>query len=110
MAYFRNMKEGRYCVLVIENVPEYQEANVKKELGPEWALVSIRMDPRCLGLPCSRARLFIVCWKVKEVQWAAPFTLSSFLETLCSKVAMNAGHYFWMKSLPQIELTKSAAL
>ena len=98
VAYFRNMKNSKNSILLIENVTEYKEDLVKKELGPEWTLVSIRMDPRCLGLPCSRARVFMVCWKVKEVRWTAPFTLYSFVGALCSRVVMNAGHYFWKKS------------
>ena len=57
VAYFRNMKNSKNSILLIENVTEYKEDLVKKELGPEWTLVSIRMDPRCLGLPCSRARV-----------------------------------------------------
>lgn len=109
VSYFSNMKASKNSILLIENVTEYEEALVKKELGPAWTLVSTRMDPRCLGLPCSRARVFIVCWKVQEIRWTAPFALSSFVGALCSKVVMNAGDYYWMKSLPQTMLTPSAA-
>ena len=106
VSYFSNMKASKNSILLIENVTEYEEALVKKELGPAWTLVSTRMDPRCLGLPCSRARVFIVRWKVQEIRWTAPFALSSFVGALCSKVVMNAGDYYWMKSL----LTPSAVL
>lgn len=102
------MRHSKNSVLVLENVTEYSESLVKKELGPEWNLVSTRIDPRILGLPCSRARVFMICWRVKEVRWAGSFTLNSFVECLRSQVVMNAGSYFF-KDLPKTKLTPSAA-
>lgn len=108
VSYYANMRNSKNSVLIIENVTEYKEALVKRELGGQWDLVSIRVDPRLLGLPCSRARVFMICWKREEVRWVCPFTLHSFVECLRSQVTMNAGAYFF-KDLPKAKLTPSAA-
>ena len=91
------MRKSKNGILVIENVPEYEESLVRKELGKEWNLESARFDPRCLGLPTSRARVFMICWRVKE-----------FLSCLTSPVVMNVGDYFFMQ-LPKQILSPSAA-
>lgn len=104
--YYENMKKSRNQLLIIENVCEYEEQMVQKELGGEWCLKSIRVDPRALGLPCARARVFILAWKKKELRWCAPWTLSSFVEALCSRIGMNTGNYFF-KKLPEAKLTRS---
>ena len=108
VAYYRNMRKSKNGILVIENVPEYEESLVRKELGKEWNLESARFDPRCLGLPTSRARVFMICWRVKEFRWVSPFNLASFLSCLTSPVVMNVGDYFFMQ-LPKQILSPSAA-
>lgn len=107
-AFFKNMRNSKNSIVVVENVPEYSEALVQRELGCEWALESVRLDPRVLGLPTSRARVFMLCWKKNEVLWNAPFTLTSFIHCLRSRVVMNAGNYFFL-DLPKTKLTPAAA-
>lgn len=106
-SYYEVMKKSRNSILVIENVPEYQESLVQRELGGEWKLVSVRVDPRILGLACCRTRVFMVCWKWREVRWVGPCTLDSCLRILSARVTMNISDYFW-KSLPKVRLTPSA--
>ena len=106
-AHYRNLRESKIRLAVVETVPEYEEGVVQKELGPDWKVLSIRMDPRCLGLPTSRARVFMLCWRAKDLRWVAPFTFSSFFEVLVSKVVMDASHYFY-KKLPKAILSPSA--
>ena len=108
VAYFRNMRDSQISLAIVENVTEYSEALVKRELGQGWDLVSVRFDPRCLGLPTSRARVFMICWRVNKLRWVSPFTLGSFIGCLASPVVMNAGDYFF-KTLPKSILSTSAA-
>lgn len=107
-AYFRNMRMSRASLLIIENVTEYEEALVQRELGAGWKLVSERIDPRIFGLPACRARVYMICWRVSMVRWTAPFTLASFLSCLRSQVVMDISNYFYM-NLPKTLLTESAA-
>ena len=107
VAYYKHVRESETSVAVIENVPEYEEKIVKKELGKGWDLTSVRLDPRCFGLACARARVFILCWRTDKVKWVSPFTLKSFVGVLLSRVAMNAGDYFFM-DVPKVKLSESA--
>lgn len=54
--YYENMssRKSRALVLIIENVTEYQEEQVQRELGSQWTLDCMRIDPRVLGMGCSR--------------------------------------------------------
>lgn len=106
-SYFENMKKSKNSIVIIENVCEYSEGLIRRELGAHWDLVSVRMDPRNLGLPCCRSRLFVICWKPKEVRWASPFRLECFVSYLLAQVAMTASDYFY-KDLPRAKLTPSA--
>ena len=106
-AFYDNVKKSRITLLFVENVPEYEEHVVKKSLGSEWEICSVRMDPRCLGLGCSRTRVFMVCWRREKLRWTAPYTLTTFLLCMRSQVKMNASHYFY-KKLPKAVLTTSA--
>ena len=47
-------RKSRALVLIIENVTEYQEEQVQRELGSQWTLDCMRIDPRVLGMGCSR--------------------------------------------------------
>eukprot|EP00435_Cladocopium_sp_Y103_P026039 s1099_g6.t1 len=108
VAYYKHVRESEASVAVIENVPEYEEKVVKKELGKGWDLASVRLDPRCFGLACARARVFMLCWRTDKVRWVSPFTLKSFVGVLLSRVVMNAGDYFFM-DLPKVKLTFDVA-
>ena len=107
VSYYKHVRESNASVAVIENVPEYEEALVKKELGKGWDLDSVRLDPRCFGLGCARARVFIVCWRTNKVRWVSPFTLRSFVGLLRSRAVMKAGDYFFM-DVPKAKLSDSA--
>ena len=107
VAYYRHVRESGTSVAVIENVPEYEEKVVKNELGKGWDLTSVRLDPRCFGLGCARARVFMLCWRTDKVRWVSPFTLQSFVGVLLSRAVMKAGDYFFL-DLPKVKLSSSA--
>ena len=52
--YYRGVVAEDYDLLVIENVPEYEENVVAQELGDAYTLHSCRVDPRCLGFGTAR--------------------------------------------------------
>lgn len=106
-SYYRAMKTSENTVLVIENVAEYKESVVQKELGGEWEIRSVRIDPRLLGLPCCRTRVFMLCWKRDVVRWVAPYTFGSFIGCLRARISLTAADYFF-KSLPRSILSPSA--
>ena len=93
-------------ILVIENVPEYEERVVRSSLSSCWTLVSVRVDPRVLGFGTARARVFIVAYRSDKLQWVSPFSLASLVGCLSSQVALKAKDYFWMQ-LPKSVLTRS---
>ena len=106
-SYYKAMKKSDNTVLVIENVAEYKESIVQKELGGDWEIQSVQIDPRLLGLPCCRTRVFMLCWKRDVVRWVAPYTFHSFIACLTSQISMSAVDYFF-KSLPKTILSPSA--
>ncbi|CAK9068088.1 unnamed protein product [Durusdinium trenchii] len=88
-------------VIIVENVPEYQENTVMGCLpggNRVWRMKSIRLDPRVLGLPTARARVFMIIYKYNKVQWNPKFHLETLTEHLCSQVVMSAESYFWKKA------------
>ena len=105
--FYRETKKSKTQCLIIENVSEYSEQLVQRELGSDWKIMSARMDPRCFGLPCCRTRLFMICYRWKEVRWVAPFSLGVFLTCLLRRVVMTAADYFY-KDLPPSQLSPSA--
>jgi len=107
IAYFKNLRESNVSIAVIENVTEYSERLVKKELGVGWDQTSVKLDPRCFGIPCSRARIFILCWRTDRVRWVSPFNLKTFVGLLVGRVVMKARDYFFM-DIPKVKLTPSA--
>lgn len=60
-------------VMVIENVPEYSvtivEAELKKTGCGDWACESAVIDPRVVGIPTARARLYIVAFNKLVARW-----------------------------------------
>lgn len=109
-AYFENTAP-KQDVLIIENVPEYSESlvmtHLQKYCGDVFALHSIRLDPRMLGMGAARARVFMVCYNKKVLRWIDErFTLTDLVKCLASKQLLTAEHYFWAKIPPKI-LTKS---
>ena len=91
---------------IIENVPEYGTEHAEEKLGPEYETKAMVIDPRVLGLPAARARIFIIGWKRKKLQWVEGFDLLDFMDAITSKVALQAKDY-WSLSLPPRNLTPS---
>lgn len=110
-AFYKHMRESDTSLLIVENVPEYEERIVRNSLvvsgmASKWELLSVRLDPRILGLGCARARVFIVAYRSDRLRWVAPWTLQDFVGCLSSKVHMTAKDYFWM-DLPKAKLSAS---
>lgn len=105
-AYFQSQREGSNAIAIVENVTEYCEELVRRELGDKWKVSSIKLDPRCFGFPSARARIFLVCWKHEEVQWTGSWSLRDFIMCLRSPVVMSAADYFH-KNLPKTRLSRS---
>lgn len=93
-------------VLVVENVPQYCPDLVQNRLGPNWTVQHVVIDPRILGLPASRPRIFMLCYKHKLVSWRKGVTLSKVLGALTSRVVADASMYLWQK-LPPVTLSAS---
>ena len=65
--YYKKIK-ATHDILTIENVPEYSVEIPASELGHDWRLESAVIDPRHLGIPASRARLFVLAWNTRKVK------------------------------------------
>ena len=91
---------------IVENVPEYGSEHAARKLGPEFDTCSLVVDPRVLGLPASRARIYIIGWKKSKLQWIPGFNLMEFMDVLTSKVAIDVKAY-WSLNLPPRTLTTS---
>ena len=108
-AHYKNQSASDNWILVIENVPEYEERVVRTSLKPAnlWSITHVKLDPRLLGLGTARARVFYVCWRKDKLQWNAPFgSLMSFVECLRARVTLSAMDYLYMQ-LPKSVLTPS---
>lgn len=101
-AYYSNMDCSSCLILVIENVPEYEERVVRASLSKHWTLVSVRIDPRILGLAAARARVFIIAYRNDKLRWVSPFSLASMVGCLSSRVVLKAKDYFWMNLPPAV--------
>lgn len=88
-------------LLLIENVTEYDEAIVKKNLGDMWATQATKIDPRLFGLGVSRARVYILAWKKSSLSWTATWTLNEFVALFAAKPGIGAINYFWQRRSPQ---------
>ena len=91
-------------VLILECVPEYQEALVQSKLGPDWTIRSCKIDPRLFGLPIARARIYLIAFKNQKVSWSSNIKLESVLGALTSQCVSTASLYLWMK-LPESSLS-----
>ena len=76
-------------IQVIENVPEYGVQLAMQKLGPNFEAKSMVVDPRVLGMPASRARIYIIAWKKAKLQWTQGFDLLEFMDCITSKVALD---------------------
>ena len=104
-AFYKEASED--CdVCIVENVPEYSPDHARKGLGPAWEIQFEKLDPRILGLPAARARIYMICYRTSKVTWRKDVSLELVLGILTSRVISDASMYFWMKLPPS---TLSAA-
>ena len=104
-ALYENVSPGM-DIQVVENVPEYSEDVVKSRLPAGFDMKSMKIDPRILGLPAARARIYYLAWRKSKLQWAKGFSLQEFMDSITSQVELGASHYWWM-DLPRSKLTRS---
>ena len=90
-------------VMIIENVPEYKAEIIERELGKQWSIKHCIIDPRVLGVPACRTRLYAIAWKHAEVNWRNDLIMEDVIEVLTSRVVGNAGAFFW-DDLPKTQL------
>ena len=57
-------------VMLVENVPEYA-VTIPKERLKNWGVQYEVIDPRVLGIPSSRARVFILAFNRARVSWTS---------------------------------------
>lgn len=98
-------------IQIIENVPEYEEKGYEQslacqKLGEDFDGKSFKIDPRVLGLPTARARVYILAWKKAKFSWSPDFSLMEFLDVVTSQVTLDASEYWWM-DIPRTKLTPS---
>lgn len=55
-------------ILILENVPEYLLSIPQSRLDARWKLLSAVIDPRVLGFPCARARLYVLAYNQNAVR------------------------------------------
>lgn len=65
-SYYDSMKQIS-DIMIIENVPEYSEEIARQHLVG-WSTESVVVDPRVLGVPASRARLYILAFNEATVK------------------------------------------
>ena len=93
-------------IQVVENVPEYSEDVVRSRLPADFDMKYMKIDPRILGLPAARARIYYLAWRKSKLQWAKWFSLPEFMDSITSQVKLSASDYWWM-DLPRRDLTCS---
>lgn len=104
-AYYKEVAPSN-DIVVIENVVEYPESIVKRELGPAWEVRSWRIDPRIFGLGTARARVYMIAIRINKLAWIGGFNVQDFFEAISAQVALSASDYFWM-DLPPSQLSPS---
>ena len=93
-------------IQIVENVPEYSEDVVRSRLPADFDMKWMKIDPRILGLPAARARIYYLAWRKSKLQWAKGFSLQEFMDSITSQVKLAASDYWWM-DLPRSNLTSS---
>lgn len=64
--YYKSMKDIS-DIMIIENVPEYSPT-IPQQLLVGWDMESLVVDPRILGVPASRARLYVLAFRKDKVK------------------------------------------
>lgn len=104
-AFYQNVAPDQ-DIVIIENVCEYDIEIVKDAMEPVFALKSLKIDPRVLGLGASRARVYIIAIRCSKLQWIQNFDLYKFIDLLTAQVKLSAGDYWW-RNLPTQTLSPS---
>lgn len=100
-------KSESFDVQIIENVPEYSEEIVRRNLPARtWEVRSVVLDPRLFGQKASRPRRYFICWRRAAVTWDSPLTLEEVIKTLRTCPVMDPLQYFW-KKLPAASLSEA---
>ena len=102
-AYFKKYRK-KMDLMLVENVTEYGQSHVQKELGDEFAIQSAYVDPRLFGLGVARSRVFLLCWRKTCLRWVAPWSLNEFVSAFVAEPTLTARSYFWQRH-PEAQLT-----
>ncbi|CAK8986477.1 PABC domain-containing protein [Durusdinium trenchii] len=96
-------------VMLVENVPEYGTEVARDHLPKHWDFRSVTIDPRHLGVPAGRTRIWILAWDTKRVQWReGGISIEEVMHILGARAVGKAGDFFWRK-LPAAVLTHAQA-
>lgn len=104
--YYKKIKITHSAIL-IENVPEYGEEIIRSSLGKEWSVKALVIDPRVLGIPAARSRLYALAWRHSKVNWRPEVSLESIVEAMTAQVVADASIFHW-RDIPQDYLTPAA--
>lgn len=104
--YYKKIK-FTHSAMLIENVPEYGEEIILQSLGDEWSVKSLVIDPRVLGIPAARSRLYALAWRHSKVTWRPDVSLESIVEAMTSQVVADASIFHW-RDIPQDNLSPAA--
>ena len=102
-SFYKSQKKLRPDILVVENVTEYSLERVQEALGSRYACRAMRLDPRIFGFATSRARVYIIAWRVDVFEWASDISYEAVVVALRRRPVMDVGKYFF-KKLPEEEL------
>eukprot|EP00438_Fugacium_kawagutii_P000869 Skav215100 [mRNA] locus=scaffold899:136949:138049:- [translate_table: standard] len=102
-AYYKTVKK-LYEAFILENVAEYSVAIIRSELGPNWEVKSVILDPRVFGHAACRARVYAICFNTEKVAWVDRISMEGVIEVLTASVAADAS-IFWWQRLPKSTLT-----
>ena len=98
-AYYSYCKEW-YDALLIENVPAYKQAIIERQLGPEWTVKGVILDPRIFGIAAARTRLYALAYRTSKVTWRPEVDMLEVLDVLSSRVVGGAGMWWWENQGP----------
>ena len=104
--YYKKI-EFTHSAMLLENVPEYKKEIILSALGKEWSLKSLVIDPRVLGIPAARSRVYALAWRHTKVNWRSEVSLDSIVEALTSQVVADASIFHW-RDIPPDNLSPAA--
>lgn len=93
-------------IIFLENVVEYKlQQTASSQLGPQWSVQALSVDPRLFGLGCARARTYGIAIKKSMHTWSKSITLTSVIEALKAQPMMKADDFFFLTKVPTMKLT-----